>query len=154
MIATQDQKVGFVTPPAGLLDNTAVTTTAIDTKGWEYLDVLVLVGDIDADMTALKLQESEDDGGSDAYADIAGANFATGTQPDGTSAALPTAAAGDNKIFHFGLNLVGVERYVDVVATAGNGSNGAYITIIYILSRGKTSPSTYAGRGFAGEILL
>ena len=154
MITSLDQKVGFVTPPGALLDNTAVTTTAIDTKGWERLDVLVLIGAIDADMTLLELKESDDDGSADAYAVVPGSVFGTDEQPDGTTSALPTAAGADNKIFHFGVNLVGRDRYIDVFATAGDGAAGAYITIIYILSRGKTSPSTYAGRGFAGELLL
>lgn len=151
MIELQATKVVVLTPPAAKVDNAAFTTASLDTKGWDHVLILCILGDIDIDMVALKLQESDADSG---YADITGLIYGTSAMPDGTTSALPTAAAGDNKVFAFDVNLVGRKRYLDVAATGGDGSAGTYMTVIAILSRGQESPTTYAERGLAGLLAV
>jgi hypothetical protein len=143
MINTQNQKAVLVTPPAAILDNASAVTNSIDTQGWNYLDIYVMVGATDIAMAALKLQTSDTDG---SYADLSGANFAT----DGT---LPSATA-DNTVVAWHVNLLGKKRFFDVVATAGDGTAGTYLSIIAVLSRGETAPKTAAERGLGQELFV
>lgn len=70
---------------------------------------IVTFGNVAADTTALKVQESAD---NSSWSDVTSGGF-SGT-------ALPTAAAGDNKQWLFHLELGGSRlRYLRVVATAG-----------------------------------
>lgn len=144
MIPTQATKFVSVTPPGAIVDNTSWTTAAIDTKGWDYLDIYVYFGATDIAMAALKLQTADADTG---YADMTGGSFAT------SPATLPAADA-DNTCVAWHVNLVGKKRWFDVVATAGDGSLGTYATIFAILSRGEQAPSTAALRGLGQEIFL
>ncbi len=144
MIQTQNQKILMVTPPGAIVDNAALNTTSIDTKGWDYLDIYVILGATDVAMAVLHLNESDTDSN---YVAIAGADFsATGTH-------LPSATD-DDTIASFHVNLLGRMRFIDVAATGGYGTAGAYITIIAILSRAKESPDTAAKRGLAQEIFV
>lgn len=141
-----------ITPPGVKVDAGSYTTTAIDTKGYDYLRVAVLLGDTDIAMTALKLQESNDDASADAYADITGAVFGTSTGLDGAASTLPSAT-GDNVFYVFLVDLRGRERYIDLVATAGDGSTGTYLTAFAELYRGEEQLLTAAGLG-ASQVLL
>lgn len=153
MITVMDMKVGLITSPGAIVDNASLTTTSIDTKGWDWLTILIIIGATDIAMAALKLQTSDTDG---SYADLTGAIFGTSLQSDGSASALPAAsgATGDNTIHAIQVNLKGKKRFFDLVATGGDGTAGAYIMALYILSRGETSPSTPALRGFAQELLV
>ncbi len=144
MIDTQKQKIVLVTPPGGLLDNASALTAEIDTLGFDYADIYVLIGATDVAMSALKLQESDVSGSG--FADVEGGNYAT-------NATLPSATA-DNTVHAFHVNLLGRKRFLDVVATGGDGATGAYITIFAILSRGKEAPNTAAERGLAQELFV
>lgn len=144
MIATQNQKFLIVSSPAAISDNAALTTAAIDTKGWDYLDIYVIFGAMDIAMAVLKLQTSDTDG---SYADMTGGSFAT------SPATLPAADA-DNTVVAWHVNLVGKKRWFDVAATTGDGALGTYSTIVAILSRGEQAPSTAALRGLGQEIFL
>jgi hypothetical protein len=148
MIPAQNSKYVLVTPPAAILDNTSATTNSIDTLGYDYLQVVCLVGATDIAMAALKLQTSDTDS---SYADLTGAIFGTSTNIDGSTSALPTATD-DNKVFVIEVDLRGKKRYFDLVATAGNGTAGTYFSAVAVLSRGEIAPITAAGRG-ADEIL-
>ena len=150
MMQTLAQKVVNVTPPAAIVDNAAFTTASVDCKGFDWCDFYVILGATDIAMAALSLSESDDDS---SYAAVTGANFATGTMPDGVAAALPSATQ-DNGIFHIGVDLRGRKRYLDIQATAGDGAAGTYACIIAVLSRAKEAPNTYAERGMTGEILV
>jgi hypothetical protein len=151
MNEAQNTKVVAVCHPAAIRDNSAFTTISIDTKGFEYCQILVHIGFSDIAMMALKVQESDDDGSADAYADIPGLDFDGDTEIDGTAAVLPTADD-DNKVFIFEIDLRGRERYLDLVATAGDGSTGTFLSAIAILSRAKQVPVTVAGRGAGGVL--
>ena len=145
-------KLVAVTPPGVIKDAASFTTTAIDTKGYDYLRVVVLLGASDIAMTALKLQESNDDGSADAYADITGAVFGTSTGLSGSASTLPADDA-DNTFFVFLVDLRGRERYIDLVATAGDGSAGTYAAAFAELYRGEEQLLTAAGLG-AAQVLL
>ena len=99
-------------------------------------------------MDALKLQTSDTDG---SYADLTGAIYGTSTDISGATSALPSSTD-DNKFFVFEVDLRGKKRYFDLVATAGNGAAGTYLSAFAILSRGEQTPITAAGRG-CGNIL-
>lgn len=141
MIESQNCKIVSITPPAAIVDNAAFTTASVDTKGWDGALVCCYFGAMDIAMAALKLQHSDDDS---SYADVTGGDFST-------AGTLPSASA-DNTFVGWAVNLQGKRRYLDVVATGGDGSAGTYMTAFVVLFRGATAPSTAAGRGF-GQLL-
>lgn len=141
MIDEQNVKYVNVTPPAAIVDNASFATASIDTKGWNYVTILFILGAADIAMSALKLQESDTDS---SYADITGATFA-GSLPSATD---------DNKIYAFHVNLLGRKRYLDVVATGGDGAAGTYGTCLAILSRGEQAPDTATLRGLGGQVFV
>ena len=146
----QWDKFVSVTPPAAIVDNASLTTATIDTLGYSYARVFVYIGATDIAMTALKMQESDDSGMSGA-ADITGLVYGTSTDIAGSTSALP-AATDDNKCFVFELDLKGRKRYLDLVATCGDGAAGTYVTAFALLSRAADGPVTKTERGF-GNIL-
>lgn len=145
---TLDQKILVVTPPAAIVDNAAVVTGSIDTKGYDYLDVYLVLGATDIAVATCKLQYSDTDSG---YADVPNGSFATGTLPSGSAASLPSAAA-DNTVFAW--HGQPKKRYYDVALTGGDGAAGAFFTVFAILSRAKESPNTTAKRGLAQELFV
>jgi hypothetical protein len=150
MNAVQHDKFVPITPPGAIVDNASLTTATIDTAGFAYLRVLVVLGATDIAMTALKLQESDNSGMSGA-ADITGLIYGTSAGIAGTTSALPTADD-DDKCFTFEVDLRGRKRYIDLVATVGNGSAGTYITAFALLSRASDCPVSASERGY-GNIL-
>lgn len=141
MQALQRLKIVPVTSPAAIVDNANFTTATIDTKGWDEALFVFQFGATDIAMAALKIQESDDSGMSGA-ADISGADFSVnGTLPsdtaDDTLVAVHVKLGGSRK------------RYLDVVATAGNGDNGTYMSAFVVLGKGEVDPSSASGRGFA-----
>ena len=149
MIEALNQKVVIVTSPGAIVDNASPTTNEIDTLGYDHLRILTILGATDIAMAALKLTES-DVSGSD-HADISGANFATASNSQGV--VLPSANA-DDTVQAFNVNLLGRKRYIDVVATGGDGTTGAYITIIALLSRADEAPNNATERGVAQELFV
>ena len=146
----QSDKFVSVTPPGAIYDNASLTTSTIDTKGYSYLRVYVYLGDTDIAMATLKLQESDDSGMSGA-ADITGTVVGTDSNVAGSTSALPSAND-DNKCWLFEISLLGRKRYIDLVATAGNGTNGTYATAWAVLSGAADAPVSASERGY-GDIL-
>jgi hypothetical protein len=145
MNALQNVKVVNVTPPAAIVDNASFTTNTIDTAGFGKLAVYFSLGATDIAMAALKLQESDDSGMSGA-ADITGCVYGATGAP-----ALPTATD-DNKVFGFFVNLAGRDRYIDVVATAGDGSAGTFGACTAILYNGDPINDA-TDRGLAANLI-
>jgi hypothetical protein len=129
MNSLQNVKFVNVCHPAAIVDNADFVTGAIDTAGFGKLAVIFSLGATDIAMAALKLQQSDDSGMSGA-ADIAGTVFGASGAP-----ALPSATD-DNKIYAFHVSLQGKRRYIDLVATAGNGSLGTFGSAIAVLYNG------------------
>lgn len=148
MIGAQNTKWVSVTPPAAIVDNASLTTASIDTAGYEYAEVFLYLGAMDIAMTALKIQESDNDS---SYSDVTGLVYGTSTGISGSASSLPSATD-DNKCFKFEIDLRGRKRYLDLVATCGDGVAGTYATAFAILSRASDFPVSASERGF-GNIL-
>lgn len=148
----QGMKRVLVTPPAAILDNTSASTTEIDTLGYDYCTIDVLIGASDIAMTALKVQESDTSGSG--FGDVTGLVYGTSTNDAGSTSTLPTATD-DNKVFSFEIDLRGRKRYLDLVATAGNGTNGTYVSAIAYLSRAEAGvEDSSSNRGVAQTLRL
>lgn len=145
----QDTKFVAITPPGAILDDTSATTAAVDTAGFNYATVVVLLGATDIALTALKLQHS--DAAGSGYVDIDGADFNGDTDIEGGTAALPSGTD-DNKFFVVEVDLRNKKRYLDLVATIGDGSSGAYFTAFAILSQSSLGLHTAADRGAASVL--
>lgn len=95
------------------IDTTGATATsaAIDCIGAGEVLLIVNLGNVAANMTALKIQECETSGGS--YTDVTGGAWTS-----------PTAASGDNTIRIATINRRngGRQRYLKIVATGGAGA--------------------------------
>lgn len=139
MIHAQLQKVVNLTPPAAIVDNASFTVAELDCQDWDYVQILVILGATDIAMTALAVTESDTTGSG--HANVTGLVFGTSTNLAGDTSALPTDAD-DDDIFRFDIDMRGRKRFLDVTATAGDGSTGTYATIIAILSRGRIGPDT------------
>jgi hypothetical protein len=150
MHSEQTDKFFSITPPAAIVDNASLTTATIDTLGFNYLRVFVYYGAMDIASTALKIQESDDSGMSGA-ADVTGLVYGTSSDIAGSTSALPSATD-DNKCFAFEIELKGRKRYLDLVATMGDGTTGSYVCAFALLSRASDVPVTKTERGF-GNIL-
>lgn len=146
----QNFKFVSVTPPGALVDNASLTTAAVDTSGYDYCTFILYLGATDIAMAALKVQESDDSGMSGA-ADVSGLVVGTSTNISGSTSALPSATD-DNKAMCFEVDCKGRKRYLDIVATGGDGTSGAYFTAFALLWNGEVAPTTAADRGF-DEIL-
>lgn len=142
---TQSMKFINIIPPGVIVDDGSYTSTAVDTAGWDHCTFVVTLGASDIAMAALKVQEDEDSAiGSPT--DVTGLVFGTSTNDAGATSALPSATD-DNKIYICEVDTKHRQRYLDVVATAGNGSTGTYLSAIAILSNGVSSPYTAAQSG-------
>jgi len=138
-----------VIAPVAIKDNTSWTTTEIDTLGFDYAEIIVNIGATDIAMAALKVQESETSGSG--FADVTGLIMGTSADIDGTTSALPSATD-DNTLVIFQIDLRNRMRYLDLVATAGNGTAGTYASAVCRLSRCAVTPSDTAT--FGGETVL
>ena len=143
----QNVKVVNVTPPAAIKDAASFSTTTIDTLGFGKVAIYFSLGATDIAMTALKVQESDDSGMSGA-ADITGAVFGATGAP-----ALPTATD-DNGIFAFFIDLKGRKRYLDVVATAGDGATGTYGACTAHLYNSNLTEDNASQRGLVASLIV
>ena len=145
----QATKLAIVISPAALKDNAAWTTNEIDTLGWDYLQIVFIMGATDIAVALLKVTDSDTSGSG--FTDVTGLIMGTSTNTDGSTSAL-LSASDDNKIQLFEIDLRGRKRYIDLSATAGDGTAGTYAAAIAILSRAKDAPVTATERG-CDEIL-
>lgn len=148
-VLAQNVKVAEVIAPAAIVDNASWTTVEIDTKGFDYLQIVCHVGATDIAHAALKVQESDTSGSG--FVDISGLVFGTSTNTDDSTSTLPSATD-DNKLFIFDIDLRGRKRYIDLVATAGDGTLGTFMAAWAVLSRGHETPMSASERG-ASQIL-
>lgn len=151
MNTLQEVKTVAAVLPAARVNNNSFTAATIDTAGFNTLLVDVQLGATDIAMTALKLQESDDSGMSNPT-DIAGCVYGTSTNPDtGTTSALPSASD-SNKLFQFYVPLKGRKRYIKLVATAGNGTAGTFLSASAKLGDALAVPNTATTRGAAANL--
>jgi hypothetical protein len=146
-----DRKLVVITPPNAIVDNAAYTTAAIDTQDADFVVIHVMLGPTDIAMAALKVQESDLANMSGA-ADIVGTRFGTDNNDTGSASTLPDANA-DNTILSFYIDKRGRKRYLDLVATAGDGSTGTYLAAWAELWRMKDGPRTAAEAGYGQRMI-
>lgn len=150
------RKLFAVTPPAAIVDNNSFTTNVIDTKGYNHVRVVVLIGALDIALTALKLQEA--DAASDATtltsgADITASVFGTAVNDTGSASTLPSATD-DNKFFTFEVDCRGRKRFLKPIITMGDGSTGGFVTCWAELDRGEQVPTTAAQKGVSQNMRI
>ena len=121
----------------------AVTTTEIDTLGYGYLELALMMGATDAALSTCKLSESDTTGQTTNGADITGLIFGTSTNSAGSTSSVPSATD-DNKVFLFNVDLKGRKRFLYLQIVVGAGTNGAYLAALARLSRGSTAPKSAA----------
>jgi len=95
--------------PQSISSGASVDGTGVDCLGYETLLVDIEIGLATTGNVTVKLQESSDNGSSDAYADITSAT--TGAISD----------TGDNEPYLIDVNLSERERYIRAVATVAGG---------------------------------
>jgi hypothetical protein len=144
MIPAQNTKILAMIQPEAITNNTSFTTLEIDTKGWDYAQIIFQLGETDFAMTALAVTEA--DVTATSHANITGLITATSANIDGDTSAFQTATD-DDTIALFEIDLRGRKRFLDLTATIGNGSAGGFASAICILSRAEQSPTTMAQRG-------
>ena len=144
MSKLHDAKFTQVIAPAAIVDNASFTTVEIDTIGYNYATIIFNLGATDIAMTALKVQESDTSGSG--FADIAGADLSSATDIDGAATELPSATD-DNNVIVIQLDLRGRKRYLDLVATAGNGAAGTFASAVCVLSQADVAPESVSAAG-------
>lgn len=137
MINAAKAKYVAITPPGAIVDNAAFTTAAVDCKGFGWLTIVVQFGALDIAPASASIRHS------DASNMGSPATIATG----GTDFALATASDSDNLFHVFEINLLGKKRYVDFEITGGDGSQGTYLSVLAILTRGAEAPDSVSERG-------
>lgn len=150
----QNNTAFIVASPAVITDNASVACNVIDTKGYDYCVVDVIIGATDIATVALKMQESETKANTTTLtsgADVTGLVFGTSTNIAGSTSALPTSTA-DNKVYRFEIDCKARARYLLPVLTGGDGAAGSYYAAIAYLSKAEIQPVTATARGF-GDIL-
>jgi len=138
MNALQNCKFCELISPGTYLNTNSGVTVVIDTKGWDYLTAIVDIGVMNIAMSVLTLVESDD---NSTNVNIEAANFGNSSSTDweGTALALPSSTA-DNTMRVVHLDLRKRKRYIQCLATAGNGNT--YLSAIGILSRAEITPSS------------
>lgn len=109
-----------VTTAAGAAAQTAITSSAVDTKGFGAVRFLVLVGPVvSGAVTSVKVQQSDDDGSSDAYSDLLGTSQTIADDADNTHIYVDILRPG--------------KRYLKLVVTRGtqDATIGGVIAELY-----------------------
>ena len=144
MSKLHDAKFVQVIAPAAITDNASFTTNEIDTLGFNYATIVFNLGASDIAMTALKVQESDTTGSG--FADVTGADMSSATDIDGAATALPSATD-DNKFVVIQMDLRGRKRFLDLVATAGDGAAGTFAAACCILTQSDVAPESVSAAG-------
>lgn len=132
------------------VDNTAFTTTEIDTKGYAKMAIIASFGNVPATVASMTVTQSDTTGSNHT------AYITVGTTTDiaGATTVLPTAADGDGKSLLFHVNLDGKKRYHDLTVTAGNGSGTVTeCSAIAILYNGSDAPVSATERGVSHVVV-
>ena len=149
MIEVQNMKMGIMLPPEIKNNGDFAGNTYIDTLNWNHLRVLFATGVITASApigstaegTAPLVEECDTTGGS--YTAVTGAALADAIADDE-----------DSKLFAIDVDLTkSHKRYMQVQAPhSGDGTPGAALAIIAILSRPDIGPKDAAGQGLTEHI--
>lgn len=157
MDALQQVKYVNIISPDAVVDNTAYSpSVVVDTAGYDQCTFVVQLGTTDAAMAALKIQEADaitDANTLTSGADVTGLVYGTSTDPDsGSTSSLPGASDGD-KLYAFHVSTKGRKRYLQLAATAGNGTTGTYLSALAILSKAGEGPYNATTRGLGSNLI-
>lgn len=151
MIDLQNCKLVNITGTDQTKDNAAFATTEIDTAGFATLAIVCAFGNVPVDVSALKVTESDVSGSG--HADVTGLVVGTSNTIAGAASALPAASGGDGDVIVFDIDLRGRKRYIDLTATAGDGSGTVTeMCAIGILGRPQLGCESASERG-ADQVL-
>jgi len=145
-VETAKSKLVIVTSPTAIVDAASWTTNIIDTLGFEFCEIFVMLGATDIGLTVCKIKESDTSGG--AYTDVTGLVYGTSNNDTGVASALPSATD-DNSIFGFEIDLRPRKRFIDATLTGGDGVLGSYVAAWAVLSRAHAVPMSGSDRGLA-----
>lgn len=109
-----------------IVNDASAVSYCTDISAADYVHVVVWLNATDIALTALKLQEADAIDSATALTsgvDITDLTFAS---------ALPSATD-DNKGYLFAFPTQGRKKYINIVATVGDGSTGAYVTAHAVL---------------------
>ncbi len=140
--------VGVIDPSSDKVDDADFTTNEVDTLGFNYAQFYIYFGTMDIAMAALHIGESDTSGSTGTI--IANTNFASTagiTAIDGSTLVLPSGTQ-DTNLYRIDVDCTGPrKRYLDLLATAGDGSAGNYAVAFCILSAANEAPITEAAQG-------
>lgn len=152
----QNVKFVNVIPPGVVVDNAAYTSTVVDTAGYDSVAFVVSTGFTDVALATLKVQESDaitDSVTLSSGSDVTGLVWGTSTNPDtGTTSALPTGTD-DNKTFVAYVDTRARKRYLQLQATAGNGTTGTYLAASAILGKAGEGQYNATTRGLGSNLI-
>jgi len=145
-LPTLDSKWFPAIAPAAIIDNAAATGVAIDTRGGDYLEIIMNLGATDVAAVSITLEASATSAG--AYTAVSNSVFGTDAGIGGTVSVLPTAL-NDGGLFGY---LIDVRKlpfpFVKIIYTCGNGAAGTFISAVARLSNLERSPRTAVEAGF------
>lgn len=121
---------------------TDVNSGSVDMRGYQAVTFMLAVGAIaGSGSVAVKAQQSDDDGSTDDYTDIAGSSSGASADTD------------DNKIFFVDIYRP-LKRYVRFVTTRGDGGNSTLLSLTALLSRAQAEAVTQGATVFSGSKTL
>jgi hypothetical protein len=149
MIPIQDDAFAIVTLPAASVNNGSVVCDVIDTQGYDYCTILTILGNMDVALTAFNIQESDVKASSTS---LTSPDTVPGSDYSVSPATLPTNTSGKNSLYANYINMSGRKRYLLPVITVGDGTIGAFVTVVAILSLGKIAASTNTLKNLAQSL--
>jgi hypothetical protein len=127
--------------PAAIKNNAAFTSQVIDAADADYVEWHAMVGATDIAMAAFKVMES------DTKTD---ATTLGGTPAQVHDVAVKPGADDDNKVWIIGVTCRSPrKRYLQLQATAGNGTAGTYLAASAVIRKSGVRSSLAADRGAA-----
>jgi hypothetical protein len=133
--------IQVATVTAGAAGQTAITSAAVDTAGYESCTFIVGAGAITtAGVQSLKVQQSSDDAAADDYSDVLGTSQTIADDADNTS-------------FYVDVHRPG-KRYLKLVVSRAtqNSTFGAIYALLSNPRRKPASHTTVTGEAFASPI--
>jgi hypothetical protein len=142
MNSLQQTKIVVAIPPAAIKDNADFTSYVIDLAdfdGCDYLEFQISLGATDVALATLKVMESSVK---------TNATTLGGTPALVVDATTKPGATADNQPAVFGIDLRKTrQRYLQLQATAGNGTAGTYLSANAVGHRPNVASSNATERG-------
>lgn len=140
MKEVQQLEVFPAIPPTAIKDDAAFVSRAIDVADADYMEFHVNIGATDVAMAALKVMESDT---------LTNATTLGGTPAEVVDVTTKPGATADDSIWIVGVKCHGRKRYLQLQATAGDGTAGTFMAATAVVRRSGTRSSTAAARGVA-----